>query len=260
MPYRDTTVWECIQRAEREATEQKATAVSHVEPQHDTEPDQKPKTKKHRRAGWCGQRRIFMTTYDAVEQFPIDCGCWKCPHCVETILRPRLLTDTLRRGAKGYLYYSKHDPAEWTSLKKRLNRLRANFRRFQIRGVLHLLSDHPVPGCSMYFHTHLMALITKLVNGLPYGKRSFSSSRGWSMKTPVEPSKGRTELHTFSKPDMLAGAATVMGLKFARFDDYVRVKVSGPEQAEELLRLANKMSLLPDTSLSNRDIEQQVEE
>lgn len=205
-----------------------------------------PKQPRLQRAKWCGFPRNFMTPDNALEQFPIDCRCWKCPRCTEEILRPRLLRDTLERAtAQGFLYYSKHDNGGWKNLSRLIRRQKCNFRRFVIGQTVHVFSDQAIPRVKILTGEPLVDLIQRLVALIPYGKKSFSSSRGWSLRTPYEPNKGRIEIPGFSqKPEALLAAAESLGLKYSRNRDYVRVMVSGPEQGVEVLRTARAMSAL----------------
>src|SRR5579871_3196910 len=128
---------------------------------------------KVRRSPFCGIQRTFMAP-QGLDSFPIDCGCWKCPHCAETILKPRLLQDTLRRAAAaGGLWYGNlgtMSPRRWQNLTQRLLRLRAGYRRFVIEGTTHVIADKPIPGAKQFEGITLVALIEELIDAVPYGK------------------------------------------------------------------------------------------
>lgn len=137
------------------------------------------------RRGACGiHATVIHRTKSRLSHFRVNCNCWGCPHCVESILRPRLLGHLKKiADQNGKLFHSTCPESDWKSFYNRQIRAR---RYFWIRkgDVRHIFTSAPLKdGSGIHMAGKaLRASIEKLIRDIPYEKCPFCCCHPWSMK------------------------------------------------------------------------------
>ena len=209
--------------------------------------------KSHPRRGACGIHATVIHRRKArLSHFRVNCNCWACPHCVETILRQRLLRHLTKIATDaGKLFHSTCRDAEWASF---YNRQLRGLRYFWVRSgnIRHVFTNKPLKGgersASGSLHLSgktLLATVAKFVREIPYDSCPFDCCRPWSMKCRTSPKDCELVALSVVRIRDMQLSAESLGIKtstsFTELGEVLNLRASR-EQAASIIALARQIA------------------